>query len=211
MQRLLIPTAALLLCAGAVFALQERVSKPKAKDFGAILTEAKTAFDAAHYGTALGRLRDATAIVTKERRKAVLAAFPAAPEGWKLEAEEPNDEAVAQLAGLAFMGGAGIEGKYVAVGGNGRINVSILADSPLARMFSMWIANPAMLDKDAELVKYGAHNAVLRTRTKGSSYEMQLLVGEDLVQIDVSNASDEFLFKLWNQAAVDKVAAALAH
>lgn len=210
MKRFLVPILAALACATVGVALQERVSKPKAKDFGGLLTEAKTAFDETRYGAAVDKLGDALAIAAAEQRKAVLAAFPPAPESWTFKADESADESAAQLAGLALMAGNNIAGEYSEKGGNGRMHVTVMANSPLARMFTMWVANPAMLGKDAELVKYGQHNAVLRTRTKGSSYEMQILVLDDVIQIDLNGASDDFLLKVWSQNAVDALAGALS-
>ncbi|MEZ6013786.1 MAG: hypothetical protein R3F49_01615 [Planctomycetota bacterium] len=210
MQRIALPTLATLLLTTAALAFQERVSKPKAKDFGGILTEAKAAFDGQRYGAAVGGLRDAITIASKEHRKAIRAAFPTAPAGWALEAAEDDGEAPAQLASLALMAGTSVEGTYRQSSGRGKMQVTVLADSPMAQMFSMMTSNPALLDKESELVKYGQHSAVLRTRTKGSSYELQLLIVDDLVTVSVEGANDELLFAVWNQAAVDKLAAALS-
>lgn len=211
MRRIILSTLITALCATAALAVQERVSKPKVKDFGGILTEAKTAFDAGRYGAAVNGLRDALALAAKEHRKAILAAFPAAPESWKFKAEEQDDQAAAQLAGLALMAGTNIEGEYRQEKGSGRMKVTVLADSPMAQMFTLMTTNPALLDKNAELVKYGAHSAVLRTRTKGASFELQILIVDDLVTVDLTGADDQFLFRLWNQTAVDALAAALSN
>lgn len=211
MQRILVPLVVILLGASAAFALQERVQKPKAKDFGAILGEAKTAYDAKRFGATIGHLRDALGLASGEQRKAVLAAFPAAPTGWTFEAAEQLDESAAAVAGLALMAGTNIEGAYRDADGNEVMGVTVLADSPLSKMMGMMISNPSMLDKDSELVKYGKHSAVLRTRTKGSSYELQILIDDDLVTVDVNGATDDQIFAVWSQAAVDKLAAALAN
>ncbi len=209
MQRLITPLLALLALSSATLALQERAAKPKAKDFGALVTEAKTAFEGQRYGAAVTGLRDALALASKAHRKAIFGAYPAAPAGWTLEPPAEEDEVPAALAGLAALGGSQVQGSYS--GPNGAsLGLTVMIDSPMAQMITMWASNPALLGDDAEVVKYGAHRAVLRTREKGSSYELQLLVGDDIVQVDLQGADDDLLFRVLDQAAVDRLALALA-
>lgn len=209
MKRHLAAVCVTMLCASAALVVQERVSKPKARDFAGLLTEAKTAFDGKRFGAALGHLRDAVAIASKEQRKAILAAFPAPPTDWTFEAPEQDDQVSGALAGIAMAAGTSIEGTYQSPDGDASMRVAVLADSPLTKMLAMTMSNPAALEKGSELVRYGKHTAVLRTRTKGSNYELQILIDDDLVTVDVEGAREDLLFGVWNQAAVDKLAAAL--
>jgi hypothetical protein len=92
--------------------------------------------------------------------------------------------------------------------GNASIGVTITADSPLVQMFSMWINNPSLLEPGSELIKYGANNAVLKKQ--GDALQLLILIGSDICDVNVRGRNDEFLLKVFDQAAVDRLAAALA-
>ena len=56
-------------------------------------------------------------------------------------------------------------------------------------MFSMWVANPQMLGADAEHIKYGSYDAVLKK--EGNRWSIQILIGDDLCEVKLSGENDE--------------------
>lgn len=202
------------LCAAPVLlaaALQERQKPKAAADMPALLDEATRAWEAKHFGACTKALRQAQVLVATERAKAVRAALPDAPEGFEKVAVKETEDPASNAFLAAFAAGAGnvIEQKYRETNGRASVDVTITADSPLVQMFSMWITNPAMLEAGSELVKYGPHNAVLKKQ--GNRWQLMLLIKSDLCDITVDGRDDEFLLKLFDQAAVDRLAAVLAN
>lgn len=201
----------LVLCASAAAALvQERV-KPKKVDFEETHAAVLRHWKAGQYGACTEGLRELSGLVSIERVKAILAALPAPPEGFQVASQTEVDESeanpmAAAAGGLgAFMGNV-VERQYRGQGAS--IQLTVTADSPLAQMFGMWVANPQMLGPDAELVKYGAHNAVLRK--DGNRWNLQVLLnGKHVVDVGVDGRDDEFLLKFLNQAAVDSLSTVL--
>lgn len=194
-----------------VAAPQERQKQKTATDVPTLLQQAGKAWEAKQYGVCSKSLRSALELISRERAKAIRAALPNPPEGFEKVAPSDADEAApnAYAAAMAIGVGSMIDQEYRDTKGGSSVNVQIAADSPLVQMMSMWIANPSILDKNSELVKYGAHNAVLQK--DGDRWNLMILVGQDLITANVEGRSDEFLLKMFDQAAVDKIAAALAN
>lgn len=209
MRRPLLPLLAVATSAALALGLvQERVKKNEPKDFGALHAALGKAWTDQEYGTCLDLARELSGLITQKRTEVILAALPAAPEGFEVEKQRENDQAGNPFAGAMVGFGSIIEQKYKETGGSGRIDVTVTADSPLIQMFKMWAANPEMLGADAELVKYGEHSAVLRK--EGSRWSLQILIGDDLCEAKANGKDDEFLLKMFDQAAVDKLAGALS-
>ena len=199
--------APLLLAAS----LQERVKPKEAEDVPALLQQAGKAWEAKQLGKCLKSLRQAQQVVLHERAKAVRAALPAAPKGFeKVAVEEDADPAAHALAAAMSVGvGSMIEQEYRATDGGATLRVTITADSPFMQMFSMWIANPSLLEPGSEVVKYGPHNAVLKKQ--GGGWQLMVLIGQDLCDISLDGRDDDFLLSVFDQAAVDRIAAVLAN
>lgn len=192
-------------------AVQERVKPAQSGDFPTLVDEARKAWDGKQYGACLKSLRSALGIVTIERVNAIQAALPAAPEGFeKIVQKQAQDAASNPLLGALSVGvGSVVEQRYKETKGGATIGVTITADSPLVQMFSMWINNPSLLEKGSELIKYKAYNAVLKKQ--GDSLQLMILIGSDICDVNLRGRNDEFLLKLFDQAAVDRLAGVLAN
>jgi hypothetical protein len=210
MKTLGIASIGLLIATLFLAAAPQERQKPKgATDVPGLLQQAGKAWEAKQFGVCSKSLRQALELISRERAKAIRAALPNAPEGFEkvahTEEEAPNAYAAAMAVGMGSM----IDQEYRDTKGGSSVNVTIAADSPLMQMMSMWVANPSMLDPNSELVKYGAHNAVLQK--DGGRWNLMIVVGQDLITANVEGRSDEFLLKMFDQAAVDKLAAAIAN
>ncbi len=179
---------------------QQRVTK-KAPEFEKIHAEIGRAYAAGEFGHAVKQGKELLVVLQSKWKGQILAAFPAAPEGFEIVPQKKEDpRAAGVMAAMSGAIGTVIEQKYKA--GRRTITVQVQADSPLIQMFSMWVANPSMLGEDAELIKYeNGLNAVLKKEGRG--YSMQMVPGVSLVEAK-GDATDDELLKLLSQAAVDK-------
>lgn len=211
---LLVPCAA-ALCLALAPAPQERVKPETPKKFEESLRAVDQAWKSASYGTALKELRHMTMLVGVKRTEAIIAALPKAPAGFeavpdKTREDLANNPQAAAMAGAMGMVGTLINHRYKATEGRDSIDVSITADSPLLGMFQMIAANPQALGANKELIKYGAHKAILDTTNK-NRVKLQIMIGEStLCDVTVTGRDDDFLFAMWDQSAVDQLAAALS-
>ena len=65
-----------------------------------------------------------------------------------------------------------------------------------------------MLDENSELIEYGEHRAILKTGN-GRRLNLQVLIhGKHVMDISCSE-NEEFLFAMFDQAAIDQVAKVL--
>lgn len=211
MPKLVVPAVSLFLLGSVLVPFaQERVKAKGPADFKATLTAAQTHWDAARYGQCIGELQTAIGLVSEKRAEALLAAFPPAPAGWKVLPDKSR-ESMQQNPFAAMMStsiGNIIERKYQAEKGGASMSCTLTADSPLAQMFGMWVANPAMLEPGSELIKYGPHNAVLKNQD--GNLNLQILVqGKHVLEIDTRKMTEDELFAVWNQKAVDELAKVL--
>jgi hypothetical protein len=201
--------AALALAALASSALQERVKPKQPKEVPALLDAAKRAFAAEKYGACMNELQEAVGLVARLRQAQILAALPAAPAGWEVVPDEKDAQPNPFAGALASSVGNVFSREYKETGGRGRITVQMTTDSPMVQMFDMWIQNPAMLGEGAELIKYGAHHAVLRKQNGGRLQLQILLLGEHLCDVTANGLDEDGLFGMFDQAAVDKLAGVL--
>ena len=76
-------------------------------------------------------------------------------------------------------------------------------------MLGVLVSNPALLDPDSELIEYERHKAVLTT-LEGSPSQLQVLLhGKHLFDVQIYGLAEEQVFALLDQAAIDRLAAAL--
>lgn len=202
----LIPFVAASLLASAA---QKRVKAVTADDFKSVIESVSKSWDAKDYGQCTGQLRTALSLCMVKRSEAILAALPPAPEGY----EAVPDRALEQLAGnpmasaLAASVGSVVVQQYR---GPEAIKVTVTADSPLVGMFSMWVTNPAMLDENSELIEYGPHSALLKQTGGGRGRELMILInGAHICEVTYRGTDEDFLFELFDQAAVDALARVL--
>jgi hypothetical protein len=188
---------------------QERAAKKTPADFGKTLDSAKKAWGAGDYGACMASLKEAISLVTVKRVETILAALPAAPEGFEIVPDKSMDQMRANqmMGAMAAAIGSTVTRDYR---GPYRIRATVTADSPMVQMLNMWIANPATLDPDSELITYGPHKAVLKTTGGGKQRELMIVLNEKhVVQVDYASDDEDALFAMWDQAAIDKLAAAL--
>jgi hypothetical protein len=192
---------------------QERAKPSTPADFGTLLTKAKTSYDAGRFGACVKDLQSAVSLVAVQRAKAIRAALPAAPAGYKIVNDDSMEEALANpmLGAMALGIGSVIQQTYRAEERGASIDVTITVDSPMLQMFKMWITNPAMLPKGSELVKYGPHNAILQQEGGGKTRSLQLLIDANMMEVKWPSADEDALFAMFDQKAVDALAAVLGN
>lgn len=183
--------------------VQERAKKKEAKDFPGLLISARAAWDAGQYGKASAALTEASKLVRKKHRAGLLEAMSAAPAGWKFVPSKQDDSAM-MILGMANLP---IEGRFEGPAKE-RLDLSLMVNSPMVQMMSMAFTNPAMLGKDAEVITYGKHKAVLK-KNGNDRYELTILIGGDLLQAKSRNMTDDAVLAICNQAMVNKLEAAL--
>ncbi len=203
-------TAITLIAVGAAAGAiaQERVKPKGPADFKTVHASVKTHFDAGSFGKAYAASRELTTLIGQRRAEVIRKSLPVAPpEYTKVPYKEPKNKAAqnAMLGALAASVGNIIDQKYTGPGG--QITVTVTADSPLIGMFKMMINNPAMIGENQELIKYGDILAILET--SGKRKTLKILIGNSMVDAAFPNHSDDFIFGMWNQAAVDAASAAI--
>ena len=209
MPRTLLLLAPLVSASLALAPAQERVKAKQPADFDGCLAAASTAWKERRFGACTKQLQDAIALVAQMRAAAIRAALPPAPEGYEIVPEETDSLAAnPMLAAMTASVGNVIQRQYRTQDGHSTIDVSVTADSPLVGMFNMWITNPAMLGEDAELVKYGAYDAILKK--EGQRRNLQVLIeGSSVCEVRWPDDDEEALFAMFDQKAVDTLARAL--
>ena len=190
---------------------QERTKKPAEQELGFAesLDAAKAAMAAGKAGAALAHLQHAMVLARRVLQTKVLEAMPAAPDGFtRLEAKK-QDEAAAANPFAALTGTTlPIEVKYKAKEGREHFDAQVLIDSPLVKMLAMAFST-AGLNPKLEVIKYGAHKGLLEEQGKDRLKLTIVLADKHAITVEASGVSDEQLFKLFDQAFVDKLAAIL--
>ncbi len=126
-----------VLFAGAVAADDDEGPKPDD-----LFASAKAAYGEKKYGKALADLNQLSAAVAKLRVDQLKAALPGAPSGWTAE------EATGDATGAAiFLAGTSVKRGYSKGEGEaaGRVDLELLADSPMAAAIGAMITNPMLV------------------------------------------------------------------
>jgi hypothetical protein len=191
-----------VLCLGATPLLaQERAAPKKVLTFAEALDLAKKSAEAEKYGAAISALQAAIRELQSKQRLQVLDCLPK-PEGWTVQDEEVDKEAAALFGGQGF--GAAIVRTYT--NGDKQLRVEVMPNTPLVGMLSMMFNNPAILEaQGGEVVKYGAHKAILQ-KSGDSGHELQLLMHEaHLIKVSADGIDADAMLKIFDQATVDKL------
>lgn len=177
-----------------------QVRAPKAsaltsENVSARLEEVDKAFQDKSYGRCVALLRELSAFAVEQRMDQIRAVLPTAA-GFEVvpdkNAEALKNNPLAQARQSE---------------GSARIEMTLTLDSPLIGMMNMVFSNPAGVD--GELIQYDAHKALLKK--SADRLELQILLdGKHLWDVKASRLSEEELFAIVDQKAVDRVAAALA-
>lgn len=189
---------------------QKRSAAVKEATFPEALEQAKKAFDNKEYGAAISALQAAMRVAQKLQRAAILAALPQ-PEGFTFQDEEAKDDAAAPfLAGMAALG-LNVTRTY-SKGDSKRIDVEVLANSPMVGMLAMVFANPAVVKADGgEIVEYGKHKALLKKEGDNGHELTILLFDKHVVKATCQDLTAEELLVVFDQATVDRLEKALGN
>ena len=190
--------------------VQERVRPDKPKPFVEVLEGVGRSYNAQQYGTCMKLLQEASAHVAEKRREQVLAALPT-PAGMEVVPERKSSAQANPFAGGMAGFGNIFSRKYRETDGRGHLEVNLTIDSPMVKsmlpMYKMWASNPAMIEEGAELIRYGDHMALLKKQ--GSNLDLQIIINESEICEVKTSLDEDGLFAVWNQEAVDRVAAVL--
>lgn len=210
MSRKLFSILALVACATFTSAaIQKRVKAKGAEDFPAIMAAANQSWNKQEYKACIKSLNKAVELAVGKHTEVIRAALPKAPTGWEVVADRNNQAANPFAAMMSGAVGTIINQKYRQTdGGRSRLEVTVTVDSPLVQMFGMWLNNPAMLPPESELIEYGTQKAVLKK--EGNGWNLQILIhGAHICEVRATGMDEDALFKVFDQAAVDKLAEVL--
>ena len=180
---------------------QERTAPQKPPTFPEAVDQAKRAADGEQYGAAIAALQAAIRDLQKKQRAAVLAGMPKVA-GFEVQ-DDQVDENVAQFQ-AALIAGMTVTRHYRK--DDKSIDVEVTANSPVLQMLSMLFANPAAITADGgEIVKYGAHKAILK-KNGDNGQELQILMyDKHLIKVTSQGLSADELLKVFDQAFVDRM------
>jgi hypothetical protein len=190
---------------------QKRVEQVRPPDFQEVVSAAQEAWKAERYGACMGQLNKALALAMGRRARLIATALPAAPVGWTLEVEDGSGPARDNplAAGLLATVGSQVTARYRQGDGEGRLELAVHADSPLIQLLSMLVSDPALLGPNSALIEYEQHEAVLTT-FEGNPSQLQILLnGKHICDVQARGLTEEQLFALLDQAAIDRLAAVL--
>lgn len=199
-------TLSLSLFAAVLFAAplcaQERSAPKKAPTFPEAVDQAKKAVEAEKLGAAITALQAAIRDLQKKQRIAIQACLPK-PEGWTIRDDEV-DESAETMGLTTTVIGMTMTRHYEK--GNNSIHVEVTANSPMMQMLAMMFSNPALITADGgELVKYGAHKAILK-KSGDNGQELQILMHDThLIKVNAQGVSADDLLKIFDQALVDRL------
>ena len=180
---------------------QERTAPQKPPTFPEAVDQAKRAADGEQYGAAIAALQAAIRDLQKKQRAAVLAGMPKVA-GFEVQDDQVDDNAAQFQA--ALIAGMTVTRHYRK--DDKSIDVEVTANSPVLQMLSMLFANPAAITADGgEIVKYGAHKAILK-KNGDSGQELQILMHDKhLIKVTSQGLSADELLKVFDQAFVDRM------
>jgi hypothetical protein len=150
-----------------------------------------TAYEDKDYRTAVDELKFAVAQLEKLKNTQNQTLLPKALEGWKVENKGNNDN---QMAMAMLGGGTSIKGIYTRKAE--KIEIEVLANSPLLAMMTLMLNNPAMMagQKNTEPFRYKKAKGM--KKRNGKTIEITLLLaGQIMIKIIGKNLDDEKVLK----------------
>lgn len=186
---------------------QERIKPKGVADFDTLYASVAEHWKAERWGKSYVTARELLGVIARRRGKEIQKAIPV-PAGLQAEpAAEEDPQASAMVA--AFAAGVGNVIEQVFRGADKEVRVTVTADSPMFQMFKMILQNPAMLQPNQELVKYSECTAVLETDDQRVS--LRLLMEESLVEAEFQGYDADAALKVFDQAAVTRLYAAIVN
>lgn len=199
--RLALPVTLVLGATLGAFA-QQRIKPKGVADFDTLYAAVGQHWKASNWGQCYTGARDLLGVISQRRAQAIRAAMPD-PEGYRREAEPQDDpQATAMLAAMTAGIGNVIQQEYSGPDGK-HLRITVTADSPMLAMFRMVLDNPAMLQKNQELVKYTEGNALLETQ--GTQVTLRILFGETMVEAEFDQADADHALAVMTQQVVTAI------
>lgn len=134
-------------------------------------------------GEALEAVEVASTLMRQKKAELMQEVFPAAPAGWT--AEKAESQALAKV----FMGGGITASRlYKQQGGQGRVKLEVVSDSPLMQGVAMLITNPMLVQSapGAKLIRLGQDNALLTSHGQRRAEVQMVVDGRLLVRAEAS-------------------------
>ena len=143
------------------------------------------AYKAGEYKQAITELNFAIAEIQQKIDEAAKQVLPEPLPGWKAE------DAEAQSMAMMGMGGTTISRAYYRQESGERVEIQIIADSPMIQMFAMMMANPMMLQgsPDTRVFRHKGKRGLMKHEKNSNEWEASLLVGNGRILIQVSGSS----------------------
>lgn len=147
------------------------------------------AYKAGEYKQAITELNFAIAEIQSKVDEAAKQVLPEPLPGWKAE------EAEAQSMAMMGMGGTTISRSYFKEGSGERVEIQIVADSPMIQMFAMMMTNPMMMQSDpsTKVFRHNGKRGLMKHEKNSREWEATLLLGNGRIMVQVSgtNLADE--------------------
>ncbi|MEA2048120.1 MAG: hypothetical protein U9O64_06685 [Campylobacterota bacterium] len=144
------------------------------------------AYQEKDYKGAMDELRFVTAQLQKLDAAENQKLLPAPLDGWNIE-NKSDTQAV-----MSMLGGAGTSMEAVYTKDTQRVNIQIVANSPMIAMMSMAISNPALMAADPSTKPFRYKKNKGMKRKEGSSSEITLLIaGQILLKLEGSDLLDD--------------------
>ncbi len=147
------------------------------------------AYKAGEYKQAITELNFAIAEIQSRIDEAAKQVLPDPLPGWKAE------EAEAQSMAMMGMGGTTISRSYYREDGEARVEIQIVADSPMIQMFAMMMTNPMMMqgDPSTKVFRHNGKRGLMKHEKNSREWEATLLLGNGriMVQVNGSNLADD--------------------
>ncbi len=160
------------------------------------MNEAIKAYQEKDYKGAMDELKYITAQIQKLDATENQKLLPAPLEGWSLE-KSKDDGGQAMMSMLG--GGTSMQATYRK--GKEKVEIEILANSPMIAMLSMAMSNPALMASDPSTTPYRYKRNKGMKKKEGTKTEISLLIaGQILLKLSGNNLKDDSILEKYLEA-----------
>lgn len=150
------------------------------------LNEATKLYEEKDYKGAMDELKFITAQLQKLDAEENQKLLPQALEGWKKQENKNSSQ-----SGMAMLGGGGTTMEATYTKESERIEIQMMANSPMISMLSMAISNPALMAASADTKPFRYKKNKGMKKSNGKNTEITLLIaGQILLTLKGSNLKD---------------------
>jgi len=152
------------------------------------LDAARKAYESGDLSGAVDTLNFAVAKIKEQVTARLLQLLPEPLPGWQADAAQSESAGIA-----AMITGTNLSRRYYREDG-AEVTLSLMADSPLLPMLTMFLSSPFMMQADPETKPYSlkGQRGMLKHGAGSNEYEVSLMVGNRiLIQAKGSGLSDE--------------------